>query len=114
MLERVTREFANQTVVLFTHGGVIDTSFLFFFGLPTMRPPEFRLYTLNTSITHWGLEPDHSGVARWRLVSYNDDLHVRDIGASERIRWPSDLGEHAEAAGSAPAVPVPTEAPTDG
>lgn len=108
MFDRVTREYAGKTVVLFTHGGVIDTAFLIFFGMPTMRPPEFRLFTLNTSITHWERDPDRHGVARWRLVSYNDDLHVRDIGASERIHWPRGLGERAEE-GSVPAVPLPTE-----
>ncbi len=108
MFDRVTREYADKTVVLFTHGGVVDTSFLIFFGMPTMRPPEFRLFTRNTSITQWEREIDYHGVARWRLVSYNDDLHVRDIGVSERIGWPHGLAERAEG-GSAPAVPLPTE-----
>jgi probable phosphoglycerate mutase len=107
MFDRVTRECAEKSVVLFTHGGVIDTSFLIFFGLPTLRMPAFRFFTFNTSITHWERQSNH-GVARWRLVSYNDDLHVRDISTDERIRWPRGLGASAEE-GSAPAVPLPTE-----
>jgi probable phosphoglycerate mutase len=87
MLNRVAREYEGKTVALVTHGGVIDASIIVFFQAPTLTPPPFALYTHNTSITEWELE--HSGgfhereaaavMARWRLVRYNDDYHIRDL-----------------------------------
>ena len=87
MLNRVAREYAGKTAALVTHGGVIDASIIVFFQAPALTPPPFALYTHNTSITEWELE--HSGgfheregaanVARWRLVRYNDDYHIRDL-----------------------------------
>ncbi|MBF6590839.1 MAG: histidine phosphatase family protein [Ktedonobacterales bacterium] len=107
MLDRVARVYAGQTVVLFTHGGVIDTSFLVFFGMATLVMPQVRFFTYNTSITHWQ-RGEKEGVARWRLVRYNDDLHVHDIGAEERIRWPRNFQAPDERR-EAPALPLPTE-----
>lgn len=87
MFDRVTREYARKTVVLVTHGGVIDSAFNVFLHLHTLRVPSFALYTHNTSITEWELV--HSGGfhekagasegAHWRLVRYNDDYHIRDL-----------------------------------
>ena len=87
MLDRVTREYADKTVVLVTHGGVVDSSMLVFFRLHTLTVPPFALYTHNTSITEWELEQSGgfhereraANVARWRLVRYNDDYHIRDL-----------------------------------
>jgi len=70
-----------------THGGVIDASIIIFFQVHTLRVPPFALYTHNTSITEWELEQsggfhEHdrtAGQARWRLVHYNDDHHIRDM-----------------------------------
>lgn len=86
-LDRVSREYADKTVVLVTHGGVIDSSMLVLFRLHTLTVPPFALYTHNTSITEWELEQRDGWHAhghpieapRWRLVRYNDDYHIRDI-----------------------------------
>ena len=67
--------------------GVIDPSILIFFRLHTLTIPPFALYTHNTSITEWELEQSGgfhereqtANVARWRLVRYNDDYHIRDL-----------------------------------
>ena len=87
MLDRVAREYAGKTVVLVTHGGVIDLSIIVFFHAQTLTPPPFALYTHNTSITEWELEQSGgfherertASVAHWRLVRYNDDYHIRDL-----------------------------------
>ena len=97
MFDRVTREYAGKTVVLVTHGGVIDTSINVFFQLNTLTVPSFALYTHNTSITEWELEHrggfhEHSQVtemARWRLVRYNDDFHIRDLPDEGRSSSPA-------------------------
>ena len=106
-LDRLTRQYFDQTLVLFTHGGVIDTSFLIYFGLPTLVVPDVHFLTFNTSITHWQRTHWH-GAERWRLVRYNDDLHARDIGTERRIAWPDGLRAPQETR-LAPAVPLPTE-----
>lgn len=108
-LERISSEHEGKTIVVVCHGGVIDSSFAIFSGLSSVVFPSLDLGTRNTSITHWERHGDH-GTPRWRLRKYNDDLHVRDIGAEERIRWPrvtrKDTGGAEELA-----VPLPTEEP---
>jgi probable phosphoglycerate mutase len=106
-LDRLSREYAGRTLVLFTHGGVIDTSFLVFFGLPTLTVPNVRFFSYNTSITHWQ-HTTWRDIKRWRLVRYNDDLHARDIGADHRIDWPHGLRAPRDDF-AAPAVPLLTE-----
>lgn len=94
MFDRVAREYADKTVALVTHGGVIDASILIFFRIHTLTVPPFALYTHNTAITEWELDPSggfhqreipQGTVARWRLVRYNDAYHIHDlpdVGAS--------------------------------
>ncbi|MGH2487586.1 MAG: histidine phosphatase family protein, partial [Ktedonobacterales bacterium] len=118
--ERIIRENDGKTIVVVCHGGVIDSSFAIFYGMSAFAFPAVDLATRNTSITHWERHapkdpPGHGdrtppdGLStRWRLVGYNDDTHVRDIGAEERIRWPRATPE-ATGGVEAPAVPLPTE-----
>lgn len=106
-LERITREHDGKTIAVVCHGGVIDASFVIFSGLSSLVFPTLDLATRNTSITHWERHDDH-GAPRWRLRRYNDDLHVRDIGAEERMRWPRE-GAQDTGGAEATAVPLPTE-----
>jgi 2,3-bisphosphoglycerate-dependent phosphoglycerate mutase len=102
--------------VVVCHGGVVDGSLLYFFGLPTLAPlPTAGLYTRNTSLTLWEQQDDArgdhgDGSLRWHLKLYNDDLHTRDIEAPERIRW-TRLAKPLPQAQEEPAAPLPTEAP---
>lgn len=106
-LDRIAREHRGKTVVIVCHGGVIDGSFIYFFGINSLSLPEVELFTHNTSITHW--EQHHlDGIARWRLRVYNDTTHLRDIGAVEGIRWTSFKPEPDTGTGR-PSVPLPTE-----
>lgn len=106
-LNRISREYAGKTVVIVCHGGVIDGSFIYFFGINSLALPQAELYTHNTSITHW--EQHHlDGIARWRLWSYNDTTHLRDIGVAEGIRWTSVCPEPDTGMGRL-SVPLPTE-----
>ncbi|HEX6818717.1 MAG TPA: histidine phosphatase family protein [Ktedonobacterales bacterium] len=106
-LERITREHEGKTIVVVCHGGVIDSSFVIFSGMSSLVFPTLDLATRNTSITHWERHEDH-GAPRWRLHKYNDDLHVRDIGAEERVHWPLQR-ERATGGAEGTAVPLPTE-----
>jgi hypothetical protein len=77
--------------------------------------------TRNTSITHWRREQhdEHWGTvtksrdAFWRLLSYGDDLHLRDLDQPERIGWVplAVQGRDESQRGDEPAVPLPSEEP---
>jgi probable phosphoglycerate mutase len=107
-LERITNEHAGKTIVVVTHGGVIDGSFVHFFGMPMQRVPPAGFATHNTAITHWERVP-HRGRLRWRLAGYNDHAHLRDLGPSEWLRWDETPAAPASEAEEKPAVPLPTE-----
>jgi probable phosphoglycerate mutase len=107
-LDRIVHQHEGRTIVIVCHGGVIDASFLFFFGMNTLLPPSTGFHTRNTSITLWERREIDGNPLRWGLTRYNDYLHTRDIGTSERIQWVR-FAEPLAAQQEAPAVPVPTE-----
>lgn len=121
-MDRIAHEHEGETVVVVTHGGFIDASFLAHFGIGTLVQPQTELYTHNTAITEWEHHTHDDGSVRWRLVRYNDDLHVRDILVDERHRWRAlfqqgreqrrqHAGEASLEGAEATSVPLPTEHP---
>ncbi len=105
-LDRITNQYEGKTSVVVCHGGVIDGSFLYFFGLSTIRLPSVHFYTQNTAITHWQ-KSSYDGGSKWRLVKYNDIMHLRDIDSSVSIPWKELAAKPVSA--DQPAVPIPTE-----
>ncbi|GCE22753.1 histidine phosphatase family protein [Dictyobacter kobayashii] len=104
-LERIIRTYEDKTIVLVCHGGVIDGSFIYFHQLSSLAVPVAGFRTRNTSITHWQKRgPDR----RWRLVRYNDALHLHDIGTPERIPW-DKIRPIPASDEDRPVDPVPTE-----
>lgn len=104
-LERILSTYEDKTIVLVCHGGVIDSSFTYFFRLSSLAVPHAGFRTRNTSITHWRKrEPDR----RWRLIRYNDALHLHDIGTSVRIPW-DQIRAIPASDEERPTDPVPTE-----
>lgn len=97
-LHRITAEHAGKAIMVVCHGGVVDSSFVHFFQMPSLIVPPTDFHTRNTSITHWEHVSRRSRTM-WRLNSYNDITHLVGIGATESVRWED---EH-------PASPVPTE-----
>lgn len=87
-LNRITQEYEGKTIVLVCHGGIVDASFLFFFGLSTLQFPQAFFNTRNTSITHWR-KAAYVDVfpPSWVLQKYNDTMHLRDIDTAARIPW---------------------------
>src|SRR5581483_11221126 len=69
-------------------GGIVDASFLFFFGLSTLQFPQAFFNTRNTSITHWR-KTSYVDVfpPSWVLQKYNDTMHLRDLDTLARIPW---------------------------
>ncbi len=104
---RITREHAGKKIVVVCHGGVIDSSFIYFFNMGTMAPPPAGLYTYNTSITHWR-QHAWDGRVRWRLMLYNDTFHLRHVGVNDSISW-QDISTEADHGAEHPSVPLATE-----
>jgi 2,3-bisphosphoglycerate-dependent phosphoglycerate mutase len=81
-LERITTEHAGKTIVLVCHGGIVQSSFLYFFGASTLVRPSIVTFEMgNAAITHWERgnfyrkDPNH---LQWKLICHNDDFHLRD------------------------------------
>jgi probable phosphoglycerate mutase len=107
-LDRILHEHDGKTIVIVCHGGVIDASFLFFFGINTLVPPVTAFHTRNTSITLWEQHRVDEYSQRWGLTGYNDFLHTRDIDEAERIQW-ARFARPLEARQETTAIPLPTE-----
>src|SRR6185503_19494199 len=52
-LHRIAHEYEGKTLVIVTHGGVVDGSLIAHFGVSPFTQPSFSLDTANTGITHW-------------------------------------------------------------
>jgi broad specificity phosphatase PhoE len=72
-LHQLAERHAGQTVVVACHGGVVESSFMAFGGLPLNRP--YDMFVTNTSLTEWVQTEGR----RWRLVRYNDSAHLADL-----------------------------------
>ena len=72
MLERVAREFADQTVVAVCHAGVIAASLRVLLGIPTPGTGA-QLRPTNTGLTEWEYEPS---INRWTLHAFNETDHL--------------------------------------
>jgi probable phosphoglycerate mutase len=98
-LNRITRRYAEQTIVVVCHGGVIDASFHYFLRLSTLHLPPSYFATRNTAITHWCCVPQESeqDTPAWTLERYNDTMHLRDLHSSIRIPWQALAAEEEEA-----------------
>ncbi|NJL06029.1 MAG: histidine phosphatase family protein [Chloroflexaceae bacterium] len=108
-LHRITTTHAGKTIVVVCHGGVIDSSFIYFFGISTVAVPQAGLYTNNTSITHWQQYTDkYTHKTRWRLLGYNDTFHLREVGVRESLDW-RDIAAKPDIGADRPATPLPTE-----
>lgn len=69
-VRRLCERHVDQTVVVFCHGGVIDT--VLRQSLRSFGTGGFEIHTKNTSIT----EVELVRTGRWRLVRYNDVAHL--------------------------------------
>jgi probable phosphoglycerate mutase len=71
-INRIWQEHVGKTIVLVTHGGVIQASFAYFFNLSATTIP--GISTENTAITHWIRSADAN---RWTLKGHNDHAHLQ-------------------------------------
>ncbi len=109
-LNRITTEHEGKNIVVVCHGGIVDASLTYFFGLSGVSMPRVILNTHNTSITRWrkGVFEEHPQV--WQLAHYNDTMHLRGIKTGRRVNW-ADLAGQPVTGQDQMAVPIPTEEP---
>jgi 2,3-bisphosphoglycerate-dependent phosphoglycerate mutase len=75
-LDRLADDHRGQTVVVCTHGGVIDGSMIGLLEMPG-HVWDGRFATENTSLTEWERrDGDGDGPSAWRLRRYNDGAHL--------------------------------------
>lgn len=72
-LNRILQEHEGKTIVLLTHGGVIQASLVYFFGMGTASFQRASVEIKNTSITHW-YKPESQ--TKWVLERFNDYHHL--------------------------------------
>ncbi len=106
-LNRITQEYDGKTIVIVCHGGIIDSSFIYFLGLSSLHFPRAFFATRNTSITHWFRDSFAGLPTSWILGKYNDSMHLRDLETSARIPWEA---LKTRPVGSTDPSVVPTEA----
>jgi probable phosphoglycerate mutase len=70
-LNRIWQEHESKTIVLVTHGGVIQASFAYFFNLSAATIPGISIE--NTAITQWTRPAEAN---RWTLQRHNDHAHL--------------------------------------
>jgi len=70
-LNRIVEEHDGKTIVIVTHGDVIQAAFGYFFGISPVTIP--GVAAENTSITQW-VKPEKP--PRWTLKRYNDTGHL--------------------------------------
>ncbi len=74
-LVRIAREQCGKTVAILCPGGVINASFIHFFGMNPHALPPTQMHTANTSLTHWTYTLRKERWL-WRLDTYNDIRHL--------------------------------------
>jgi probable phosphoglycerate mutase len=72
-IRRTVDAYADRTVVVACHGGVVDAALRL--ALKSPGTGGFEIQTLNTSITELQLVKDNL----WRLVRYNDTAHLAGL-----------------------------------
>ena len=84
-LDQIARQYRDKTVLIVTHGGVVDASVFHYFGLDPTEQSPIDFESSNTGITEWERRTftniDKSDVHRWRLVRYNDASHLFGLAA---------------------------------
>lgn len=81
-LERLIQRHQGQTIVLVTHGGVIEVSFLYLLGLGPQARTRAAFHVRNTALTHWRHSETHGGRWEWHLVAHNDHRHLFDASTA--------------------------------
>jgi len=75
-LERIILQHQGQTIVIVTHGGIIEASFLYLLELGPQMRGRAAFPVANTAITHWRQVTTAAGRVEWHLAAHNDHRHL--------------------------------------
>jgi probable phosphoglycerate mutase len=75
-LERIILRHQDQTIVVVSHGGVIEVSFLFLLELGPQMRSRVSFHVANTAMTHWRHVTGYAGRQKWHLAAHNDHRHL--------------------------------------
>ena len=110
-LNRITHEHEGKTIVIVCHGGIVDCSFITFFGMSSLQFPQAYFDTHTTSIPHWYQSSLEDQPPAWVLACYNDVMHLRAMDTPVKIPWESIARKPALGADQA-RTPTETEKKT--
>ena len=78
-LHRIIHEHAGKRIMIICHGGIIETSFLYFFEMSIANLRRATVDARHTSITHWHKAEIEGYPSIWLLERYNDTTHLDGI-----------------------------------
>lgn len=79
-LHRLMQEYAGKTIVLVCHGGIVQASFTYFFGMTIHQLQRTDIDTDFTAITHWQVFAREEGwQPNFLLERYNDRPHLDGV-----------------------------------
>ena len=84
-LLRIVERHPDESVVVVTHGGVIEASFHLALSLGASAP-QAGFAPGNTSITHWRYDPGGPTGLTWSLITFNDARHLVGKTAGAPLR----------------------------
>jgi len=81
-LDRLARRERGRSVIVFTHGGVIDLAMSGWGRGTWLEPPRTTFRTRHTALTEWvGHHAGETSPPEWELRRYNDDHHAAGVTA---------------------------------
>jgi probable phosphoglycerate mutase len=75
-LERIFLRHQGQSIVVVSHGGIIEVSFMYFLELGPQMRGRASFHVANTAITHWRRVTSYAGRQEWHLAAHNDHQHL--------------------------------------
>lgn len=90
-LHRLMHEYAGKTIVLVCHGGIVQASFTYFFGMNIHHLQRADIDTDFTAITHWQVFAREAGwQPNFLLERYNDRHHLDGVDLSVFAEKPAE------------------------
>jgi 2,3-bisphosphoglycerate-dependent phosphoglycerate mutase len=89
-LNRLIQKYIGKTIVLICHGGIIEASFIYFFGMTIHNLHLAGINTDFTAITHWHMLTREGWPPHWLLERYNDRHHLDGVDLSMFAEKPDE------------------------
>ena len=80
-LHRIIHEYEGKRIMIICHGGIVETSFLYFFEMSIANLRRATVDARHTSITHWHKAEIEGYPSIWLLERYNDTAHLDGVSS---------------------------------